>query len=85
MGTPIKSAYLGSYFKAQRIKQGIAQNALAEAIGCSAQFLGRIEKEEVAIPERLLVGLIKHLKVSPKQVKRRYLKACEEQIDAIFQ
>ena len=80
----ISSRYLGRFLCQQRIKKDYLQRDLADSIGCSAQFLGRIENEDVPIPERLFVELISRLEASKTKARKLYLKGCGEHIDSIF-
>ncbi|MCJ8275210.1 MAG: helix-turn-helix transcriptional regulator [Bdellovibrionales bacterium] len=46
---------LGQYILEKRNKLGILQKELAEETGISAQFLGRIERGDVMVPEPVLL------------------------------
>ena len=63
---------LGQYIYDARTKKGILQRDLAEQIGMSAQFLGRIEKGEVMIPEPALKKAIGYLSLSENKIVSIY-------------
>ncbi len=80
----LNSKRLGSYIKEARLKKSLLQKDVAYIVGCSAQFLGQIEKEEVPIPVETLVSLIKTLKLSERKLVSIYKQNYEEKARAIY-
>ncbi len=58
MHDPILAKLLGEYILEKRKELGMSQKDLRKSLGFSAQFLGRIEKGKVMIPEKCIVRLI---------------------------
>jgi len=63
---------IGVYLLEERTKKRILQKDVAEQLGLSAQFLGRIEKGEVMAPEASLVQLIQILGLSETKMVQIY-------------
>lgn len=75
---------IGQYVLEQRLKLNILQKDLAEETGVSAQFLGRIERGEVMIPEPVLVNCIKTLSLSEKKMTQIYRMAAGMSVQNLF-
>lgn len=63
---------IGQYVLEQRTKLNILQKELAEDLGISAQFLGRIERGDVMIPEPVLIKGIEVLELNEKKMVQIY-------------
>ena len=74
--------YLGPYIKERRQLPksylGMSQIELANKLGISAQFLGRVEKGEVPIPHDLQVRMIIELKIPQAVIRDIYMDAAIE-------
>jgi transcriptional regulator with XRE-family HTH domain len=81
----ILAQMLGVYVVEERKKQGINQAQLAHLIGCTPQFLGRFEKGEVMLPERLLVKCVSTLDLKYDRLKKIYRLNAERGVDDIFE
>ena len=75
---------IGQYVLEQRNKLGILQKELAEEAGISAQFLGRIERGEVMIPEPVLLKCISYLSLSEKKMTQIYRAAAGLSVQGLF-
>ena len=75
---------LGKYILTERRKQEIKQKTLAAKIGISAQFLGRIEKGEVFMPEKHLIKCIKILSLKEKKMTQIYKSSTLEKVRDLF-
>lgn len=75
---------LGLLLKETRHKKGITQKKLAQKIGVSAQFLGRVEHGEVMIPLSALKRSIKFLSLSEKKLIMIYRTAGTETARDLF-
>lgn len=75
---------IGLYILEQRNKLGILQKELAEETGISAQFLGRIERGEVMIPEPVLIKCISHLSLSERKMSQIYRAAAGLSVQSLF-
>lgn len=53
----------------------VKQRVLAEKVGVSAQFLGKIEKGEVPTPDDIQAKLIVELKIPVKVIREIYMEA----------
>jgi transcriptional regulator with XRE-family HTH domain len=69
--------FIGNYIVETREQKGMSQVDLAERLGFSSQFLGRIEKGAVMMPEESLVDTIKILSLSPKKLVKLFSLAGE--------
>lgn len=81
---PLNSNHLGRIVLNNRVKKKMTQQELAERIKVSPQFLGRIEKELVPIPEKVLLRLINELKIAKKTTKMCFYKSYTEYIDGLY-
>ena len=59
---------IGQYILELRAKSDLNQKDLAKKLKISAQFLGRVEKGEVPIPDALLKKCISHLDMDEKKL-----------------
>lgn len=75
MKTSLNSKDLGHYIRAHRMELNLTQSYLAERLGMSAQFLGRIEKGEVDIPKKSLEILFEKFSLNREEVFGIYIKA----------
>lgn len=75
---------IGQYIVERRQKLGLLQKDLSESLGISAQFLGRIEKGEVMIPEAVLVQSIKVLELKEDKLLKIYRVAANLEVSDIF-
>lgn len=75
---------IGQYILDQRTKKGILQKELAEEVEISAQFLGRIERGEVMIPEPVLIACINFLSLSEKKMVQIYRAAGGMSVQTLF-
>ncbi len=75
---------LGTYILESRQDLQINQKNLARLIGCSEQFLGRIEKGDVMIPDRLLASCIAQLDLKYEKIKKMYRITSDQNVDALF-
>lgn len=76
---------LGSLIVSKRQKVGLLQKDLADHIGISAQFLGRIERGEVMIPRDGLISCIIVLQLSQNQINSVYRKAAALDVGVLFE
>jgi len=81
----ILAQMLGVYVVEERKKSDINQAQLAKMIGCTPQFLGRFEKGEVMLPERLLVKCICELDLKHDRLKKIYRLNAEHGLEEIFE
>ena len=75
---------LGQCLVESREKKKILQWELAEVMEISAQFLGRIERGEVMIPEPALVKAISFLKISERKITTIYRAASAKKASDLF-
>lgn len=75
---------LGKCIKLHRIKRSLFQKDLAISLGISAQFLGRIEKGMVMIPEHALLEAINVLSISKKSMARVYQDASKQTVIDLY-
>lgn len=75
---------LGVYIVDQRKSRRITQARLAEMLGCSAQFLGRIEKGEVMMPDHMLETAIGAIGLDYGRMKKIYRLSAENRVDELF-
>ncbi len=76
---------LGQYISDTRQEIPMRQRELAKTLGISAQFLGRIEKGDVMIPDGVLSHCISVLKLSKAQIVTIYRTAGEKKAELLFQ
>jgi DNA-binding XRE family transcriptional regulator len=76
---------LGQYISDTRQELSMRQRELANVLGISAQFLGRVEKGDVMIPDDVLSHCISILKLSRAQIITIYRAAGEKKAELIFQ
>ena len=76
---------LGQYIADTRQEIPMRQRELAKTLGISAQFLGRVEKGDVMIPDGVLSHCISVLKLSKTQIIAIYKTAGEKKAELIFQ
>ncbi|MEQ1876481.1 MAG: helix-turn-helix transcriptional regulator [Bdellovibrionia bacterium] len=76
---------LGEYVLERRKELGMTQKELKKNLGFSAQFLGRIEKGKVMIPEKCLVKLINLLDLDFARIEKIYKTYAAEHVAAIFE
>ncbi len=75
---------LGAYILEKRKELGITQKDLRKSLGFSAQFLGRIEKGKVMIPEKCLVKLINLLQLDFSRLDKIYRTHAAEKVAALY-
>lgn len=75
---------LGVYVLEERKKQDINQAQLAKMVGCTPQFLGRFEKGDVMLPDRLLLRCVSVLSLRKDKLKKIYVIAFENDFEAMF-
>jgi transcriptional regulator with XRE-family HTH domain len=76
---------LGEYILEKRKELGMTQKDLKKSLGFSAQFLGRIEKGKVMIPEKCLVRLINLLELDFSRIEKIYRTYATERVTALFE
>lgn len=76
---------LGEYILERRKELGLTQKDLKKSLGFSAQFLGRIEKGKVMIPEKCLIRLINLLDLDFGRVDKIYKISATERVTALFE
>ena len=76
---------LGEYVLERRKELGMTQKELKKTLGFSAQFLGRIEKGKVMIPEKCLVKLISLLELDFARVEKIYKTYAAERVTSLFE
>ena len=84
MHSPL-SLTIGTHIKTYRLKKGLKQKELSSALAVSAQFLGKLEKGLVPIPESVLAKSIAALDLKPKLIKKAYLDEAELKCSYIFE
>ncbi len=84
MAHSLFSQLAGEYILETRVRRDIMQKTLAKELGISAQFLGRIEKGEVPIPNDILAKTIALLDLAPARLKRIFRKAQEDEFTALM-
>ncbi len=75
---------IGQYLFDERSKKNLLQKEVAEKLGLSAQFLGRIEKGDVMVPQSTLIQLIEILKLSEKKMIQIYQASANLEAKALF-
>ena len=75
---------LGQYILDERNRQDILQRELAEDLNMSAQFLGRIEKGEVMIPDPSLRKVIRVLDLHSQKLTKIYRCAADLEVESLF-
>jgi ribosome-binding protein aMBF1 (putative translation factor) len=75
---------IGSHIKSRREQLNIKQSDLADKIGFSAQFLGRIEKGKSPLPEESFKKLNKVLKLEQKKIEKIYLDGTRLYLKTLF-
>jgi len=75
---------LGTYILERRKELGMTQKDLKKNLGFSAQFLGRIEKGKVMIPEKCFVKMINLLELDPMRVEKIFRTAATEKLTFLF-
>jgi transcriptional regulator with XRE-family HTH domain len=78
------SQLIGKYISVERKSRGVTQRELARKVGCSEQFLGRIESGAVMIPGRILVTCIQLLSLKHEKLKKYYRKDADDRLNQIF-
>ena len=76
---------IGQYVLEQRTKLNILQKELAEELEISAQFLGRIERGDVMIPEPVLLKSIEILELNEKRMVQIYRAAAGLSAQSLFE
>jgi len=84
MYDPSLAQMLGEYILEKRKEMGFTQKDLKKTLGFSAQFLGRIEKGKVMIPEKCLVRLINHLALDFDRIDKIYKSYASERVAWLF-
>jgi transcriptional regulator with XRE-family HTH domain len=69
--------FLGIYIFETREEMNMSQIELADKLSFSSQFLGRIEKGAVMMPEESLVQTIEILSFDPKKLVKLFVRAAE--------
>ena len=72
---------LGERIRAERLKQRMTQEALAEAVGISAVYTGQIERSERKLSIDNLVAIANTLHVSVESLLRDSIEHNSEMID----
>lgn len=80
----ILAEMIGIYIHERRNELGISQGALGKHLGCSAQFLSRIEKGYVMVPEGMLKKAIVHLGLEYNRFRKIYRICAEKGVDDLF-
>ena len=75
---------IGTYILETRTKKKILQKDFSSKVGVSAQFIGRIERGEVMIPEPLLFKVITFLGLSEKKLTQIFRLAGEQQVQELL-
>ena len=75
---------IGAYIFERRRQLGVTQTELAKNLRCSAQFLGKIEKGHVMMPEPMLVKTIESLKMDQTQFRKIYRLCAEDDVENLF-
>ncbi len=75
---------LGTYILEARKAKAVTQFKLAQELEFSAQFLGRIEKGEVMIPEPALIKSIQLLNLKKDRIKEIYRASSENVVNDLF-
>lgn len=84
MAHSVLAQMLGVYILESRQQLGMIQKKLAKSLGCSEQFLGRIEKGEVMIPEGILITAIETLDLKYEKIKKIYRVSSDARVDHLF-
>ncbi|HEX4925775.1 MAG TPA: helix-turn-helix domain-containing protein [Bdellovibrionales bacterium] len=85
MYDPTLAQQIGAYILERRKELGMTQKDLKKTLGFSAQFLGRIEKGKVMIPERCLVRLINLLELDFSRMDKIYRSSAAERVNTLFE
>ena len=75
---------IGTYILETRMKKNILQKDFSSEVGVSAQFIGRIERGEVMIPEPLLSKVIKLLGLNERKLTQIFRLAGEQQVQDLM-
>ncbi|MCB9072050.1 MAG: helix-turn-helix transcriptional regulator [Bdellovibrionaceae bacterium] len=75
---------LGTYVLESRIEKNILQCDLAKNLKMSGQFLGRIERGEVMIPNHALIKAVQILNLQEEHLNKIYRIAGELQVKSLF-
>ncbi len=75
---------LGSYILERRNRLNMTQTTLAKNLKCSAQFLGKIEKGHVMMPEPMLAKTINLLDLDANRFRKIYRLSAEDDVDRLF-
>jgi transcriptional regulator with XRE-family HTH domain len=76
---------LGTYILERRKEMGMTQKDLKKTLGFSAQFLGRIEKGKVMIPEKCFVRLINLLELDASRIDKIFKASASEKVNMLFE
>jgi transcriptional regulator with XRE-family HTH domain len=85
MFDPLLAEMIGSYIFERRKELRITQKELKKSLGFSAQFLGRIEKGKVMIPEKYLTRLIAVLELDYERLDRIFKSAAETRVSLLYE
>ncbi len=75
---------LGSYILERRRSINMTQTTLAKSLRCSAQFLGKIEKGHVMMPEPMLIKTIGILSLDQNRFRKIYRLSAEDDVERLF-
>ncbi len=75
---------LGLYVLEQREALGLSQSELAAGLGFSAQFMGRIEKGEVGVPDPAMIKIVSILEFEPARLRKIYSYAAVCYVEDLF-
>lgn len=85
MYDPTLAQQVGAYILERRKEMGMTQKDLKKTLGFSAQFLGRIEKGKVMIPEKCLVRLINLLELDFGRLDKIFRASATERVTSLFE
>jgi DNA-binding XRE family transcriptional regulator len=75
---------LGVYILEERLEKNINQKSLAAQVGCSEQFMGRIEKGCVMPPEWILINCITVLDLNFNKLRKIYRISSDAHLDKLY-
>lgn len=75
---------IGELIRNKRLTLGMSQTDLANEIGFSAQFLGRIESGKCPLPKEAFVKITAVLNLDRKKVSKIYIDAAHEYLSSLF-
>ncbi len=75
---------IGAYIFERRRQLSMTQTVLAKNLRCSAQFLGKIEKGHVMMPESMLAKTIGLLKMDQNRFRKIYRVCAEDDVENLF-